>query len=132
MNRIPAEITAINTAGNLSEVQLTSGEIKFTVLLVETPETAPYLKIGSRMTLLFKETEVILAENSAVNVSIQNRFHGTISEIKKSEILSEIILKTAVGTVKCLISTSQLATLPFYEGQEVAIFVKANEIMLSE
>lgn len=133
MNTLEGKILTIKSSENLSEVSITlNNGIVFNIFLVETQSSASYLKIDENVKLLFKETEVIISKDINVESSVQNKLEAEIIGIEKGIILSEIKLKTGVGIIKSLISTSVLEILNFKETQEVIILVKANEIMLSQ
>ena len=133
MNNLSGKIKNIKNSEYISEVsiELENNSI-FNVFLVETPKTASYLKPGQKINLLFKETEVIISKHLMPEISIQNQLKAEIIEIKPGKILSEITLKSAVGEIKSLLSSTVLQQMNFAESQEVLILVKANEIMLSE
>lgn len=133
MNKLPGKIKHIKNSEYLSEVTIAlENNAMFNVFLVETPQTASYLKPEQKINLLFKETEVIISKNLTPEISIQNQLKAEIIEIKPGKILSEILLKSAVGEIKSLLGSTLLQQMNFAESQEVLILVKANEIMLSE
>ncbi len=133
MNKLPGKITHIKNSEYLSEVSIELvNKTIFNVFLVETPQTASYLKPHQTINLLFKETEVIISRDLSPKISIQNQLKAEIIEIKPGKILSEIVLKTKVGLIKSLLSSALLQEMNFAESQEVLILVKANEIMLSK
>ena len=133
MNNLCGKIKHIINSEYLSEVsiELENNSI-FNIFLVETPQSASYLKPGQKIQLLFKETEVIISKNLMPEISIQNQLKAEIIEIKPGKILSEILLKSAVGKITSLLSSTLLQQMNFAESQEVLILVKSNEIMLSE
>ncbi|MEO2071307.1 MAG: tobe domain protein [Zunongwangia sp.] len=133
MNKLPGKIKHIKNSEYLSEVTIAlENNAMFNVFLVETPQTASYLKPEQKINLLFKETEVIISKNLTPEISIQNQLKAEIIEIKPGKILSEILLKSAVGEIKSLLGSTLLQQMNFAESQEVLILVKANEIILSE
>ena len=133
MNKLPGKIKHIKNSEYLSEVTIAlENNAIFNVFLVETPQTASYLQLEQKINLLFKETEVIISKNLTPDISIQNQLKAEIIEIKPGKILSEILLKSAVGEIKSLLGSTLLQQMNFAESQEVLILVKANEIILSE
>ena len=133
MNKLPGKIKHIKNSEYLSEVTIAlENNAMFNVFLVETPQTASYLKPEQKINLLFKETEVIISKNLTPEISIQNQLKAEIIEIKPGKILSEILLKSAGGEIKSLLGSTLLQQMNFAESQEVLILVKANEIILSE
>ncbi len=102
----------------------------FTATLLETPETADYLKVGSKVTLLFKETEVSLAKNLSGLISLRNRFPVTITSIGRGDILSAVRLDYAGKALMSVITTRSLDRLELVVNDTVEALVKANEIAL--
>ena len=60
MNSLKGVIEQVEVNGNLSLVNLKVGECNFKSIVIETPETAEYLRIGNTVDVLFKETEALL------------------------------------------------------------------------
>jgi molybdate transport system regulatory protein len=100
--------------------------------LLETPETADYLKVGTAVTLLFKETEVSLAKNLSGILSLRNRFAVTVRGIQRGDILSAVELDYSGKALTSVITTRSLERLQLAAGDNVEALVKANEIALME
>ncbi|MEN7551730.1 TOBE domain-containing protein [Rapidithrix thailandica] len=133
MNSLHGHIEEINVSGCLSLVFIRlHPEVKVEVIVIETPETASYLKTGNPIKLLFKETEVILGTDEHPAISLQNKITGPVKKIERGTILSKVVLYTVVGEVTAIISTNALEQLALEEGMEVVAMIKLNEIMLSE
>ena len=71
---------------------MVAGQDTFTAMLMETPQNAPYLKIGNTVAVLFKETEVSLAKNLSGELSLRNIVRDTIRHIRCGDILCEVVL----------------------------------------
>ncbi|RKR07875.1 molybdopterin-binding protein [Maribacter vaceletii] len=133
MNNFKGHISKVQVSGTMSIVSVTIQEnLVWKVIVIETPDTAPYLKVGEKITLLFKETEVILGTGDTANLSIQNRISGTVTQIKKGTLLSNVVVNTTLEEVSATLSTEAMQQLQLKEGLNVTIMVKLNEIMLSE
>jgi molybdopterin-binding protein len=94
MNTLTGEIAAITTEQNISLVKvLASGQL-FYSLILDTPDTSPWLKTGSPVRLLFKETEVMIAlpTSSPLQISVRNQLPCHISSIISGTILCELTL----------------------------------------
>ncbi|WP_299443731.1 TOBE domain-containing protein [uncultured Aquimarina sp.] len=132
MNTFSGHISDIQVNESLSMVSIRINEhIVFKTILVETPETASYLKNGSIVDVLFKETEVIISTEDTLLISVQNKIKGTIKKIKRGVLLSRLIVTTEIGDIVAIIATEALDTLLLKENSTVIAMIKVNEIMLS-
>ncbi len=116
----------------MSLVDVTVGDEVFTATLLETPETAEYLKVGNRVQLLFKETEVSLAKDLQGFISLRNRFPVSIISIDRGDILSAVNLNYSGKPVMSVITTRGVERLQLAVGDQLEALVKANEIALIE
>ncbi|MEQ1600700.1 MAG: TOBE domain-containing protein [Methylophilaceae bacterium] len=130
MNRLKGQIVAIDCNEHMSLVDVAVGGDVYTATLLETPESADYLKVGNRVTLLFKETEVSLAKNLSGLISLRNRFPATVRSIQRGDILSAVMLNYADKTLISVITTRGMDRLQLVVGDAVEALVKANEIAL--
>lgn len=131
MNSINGEITAIKTSGSLSKVEVTAGENKFKTIVIDTPETADYLKCGNKVKLLFKETEVAIGTGDLSNISLQNRISGTIHKLEMGDLQAKITLETEIGFIKSIITVDAVQQLNLKGGMSVTALIKTNEVMLT-
>ncbi|MHA7058661.1 TOBE domain-containing protein [Aquimarina sp. M1] len=133
MNVFSGHISAIQVNESLSMVSVwinTYTTLK--TILVETPKTASYLKIGNTVNVLFKETEVIISTENRLSISVQNKMKATIKKITKGVLLSKLLLSTTIGDIVSILATEVLEELVLEENQEVIAMIKTNEIMLSQ
>lgn len=114
----------------MSLVDVAVGDDVFAATLLETPETADYLRVGANVTLLFKETEVSLAKNLSGQISLRNRFPATVCSMERGDILTEIRLDYAGNALTSIITTRAVSRLQLAVGDEVEVLVKTNEIVL--
>ncbi len=132
MNKLKGHISHIETAGDLSVVTVgLPGEFQLKVIVIETPDTAPYLSIGHAVFTLFKETEVILSTEQHPAISILNRIPCILEKIETGKLLSRIELRSPAGNLVGVVPTASLALLSLQPGQNVFAMIKFNEIMLS-
>lgn len=133
MNRIQGHIIEIEVNGSLSLVTVAVHEkIRIKTIIVETPDTASYLKLEHPIYVLFKETEVVIGTGDLSGISLQNRIEGTIKDIKEGQLISQILLSTEVGDISSIISARAVNQLSLKEGDSVTALIKLNEIMLTE
>ena len=132
MNILKGEIISINTKGDLSLVRINTNGILLTAIVIDTPTTAPYLKKGSIVNVIFKETEVIIGKSTNHQISLRNKLLGQIETIDSGELLSKITINTAAGKVASIITTNAVKQLQLQIGEEVTAMIKTNEMMLAE
>ncbi|MGA8147990.1 MAG: TOBE domain-containing protein [Gallionellaceae bacterium] len=132
MNRLPGIITAIESNDHLALVDVVVGQDAFTAMLMETPQNAPYLRVGNTVAVLFKETEVSLAKDLSGRLSLRNIVRGIVRQIRRGDILCEVVLDCNGNTLTSIITTRATKRLELQEGDEVDALVKANEVSLME
>lgn len=106
MNTLKGEITELTERDSLTLVKSKVDSITLSAIVLDTPKTASYLKVGSSVNIIFKETEVIIATGSALKISLQNRFKGPIKSIASGDLLSKVIVASAAGDITSIITTN--------------------------
>lgn len=106
-------------------------DIAFTSIVIETPETADYLKLGAPVKVMFKETEVIIGKSGA-DISLQNQIPVKVVAIEQGQLLSQLNLQYQGYHLCSIITTNAVKKLQLKPGVEVIAMIKTNEIMLSE
>lgn len=132
MNKLRGRITRIESNDHVSLVDVDVSGDNFTATLLETPEDAPYLRVGNSVDLLFKETEVSLAKGLSGLISLRNRVLTTVKLVRSGVILSEVVLDYRGKTMSSIITTGSIRRLDIKPGDEVEALVKANEVTLME
>ena len=88
MNLLSGEIENLRVKSSLTLVNLKVGQTRLTTIVIDTPETAPYLRIGNSVTVIFKETEVIIGKGTEHHISLQNKLVGTCFRLAEPAALS--------------------------------------------
>lgn len=132
MNRLRGRISAIESNGHVSLVDVAVGSDIFTAILLEAPDCASYLCVGNEVEVLFKETEVSLAKELSGLISLRNRIRSTVTQIRPGEILSEVLLDYQGLPVTSIVTSRAIARLELKPGDEVEALIKANEVSLME
>lgn len=127
MNNFIATITSIKQHESLYLLELNARGVMLSMLLFDLN---PQFKVGCQVSLLFKETEVLLAKNLQGVLSIHNRFTATITHITEGIILSTVMLKSPAGELYSIITTNALHELALHNGEEVTVLLKASQISL--
>ncbi|MEO1263323.1 MAG: TOBE domain-containing protein [Bacteroidota bacterium] len=131
MNILKGIVKSVEVNGSLSLVRTEIAEITLTAIVVDTPETAPYLKEGHLVKVIFKETEVIIGKGTQHQISLRNKLPGRIIKIETDNLLSKVVVETAVGKIASIITSNAVKNLPLQPGEEVTAMIKTNEMMLS-
>ncbi len=132
MNIFSGVIVSIKVSGNISLITIDVNNIFFKTMVIETPAAAAWLKMDSRINVIFKETEVIIGKGLKHLVSLQNKVPGKIIDIQKGELMSKIIVDTAVGNIVAVVSLDAVLQLDLQVGETVSAMIKTNEIMISQ
>ncbi len=132
MNTLKGRITKIETSGSLSLIEIMVGAIPIKTILIETPNTSSYLQKGNNVTVIFKETEVVIGNEGAHHISMQNKLKGTVVQIKVGQLLSKVTVETAIGKINSIITSNAVKQLHLNIGAKVVVMIKTNEIMIGE
>ncbi|CAM3909455.1 TOBE domain-containing protein [Arcobacter cloacae] len=128
MNKLTGFIQEIKSCDDIVQISIDiKGEI-FTSLILSSNEV---YKIGQKINILFKETEVMIASVSS-KISARNAFICKITEIKNGEILSSISFDFYGDKIVSIITKNALLDLNCKENEEFMWFVKSNEISIQK
>ena len=103
----------------------------FKTIIIETPETVPFLKEGYPVNLMFKESEVSIGKDLSGGISLQNRIPCTIKEIKSGKLLSKITLECKGNTINSIITAAAVVQLGLKVNDNVLALIKTNEIIVA-
>ncbi|WP_348823804.1 TOBE domain-containing protein [Flavobacterium aestuarii] len=131
MNSISGNVIEITTEGSLSMVKVKVQNSVLTSIVIDTPETASYLKTGNNIKLLFKETEVILAKKITGIISLQNKIDCVVDSFEKGALLCKIVLNFETAKITSVITRNAFDQLDIRENDEITAMIKTNEISLS-
>lgn len=132
MNKLNGTITGIESSGHLSVVDVEVGGDVLSAVIIETPETADYLRVGGDILLLFKETEVILGKGIGGAISLKNRLACTVRGIARQKLLTEISLEYRGNPIHAVLVSACAEGIGLREGDAVDAFIKVNEITLMQ
>ena len=132
MNRLRGKIVNIESSESISLVEVKTDIGNICAVVVETPETAEYLKVNNDIYVLFKETEVSIGKELSGMISLRNRFECVVDEIQKGKVLTRLILKCGDRVIKSVITTKSAQRMEIKKGDDVTALVKTNEVSLME
>ncbi len=131
MNTLNGIISEITTEGSLSLVKIKVEDTLFTSIIIDTPETLSLLNVGNTVTVLFKETEVIISKTKAGSISLQNILPCTVQNIKKNKLLCQLTLTWKEYLIDSIITTTAFESMNLQQGSIVYAMIKTNEILLA-
>jgi molybdopterin-binding protein len=67
-----------------------------------------------------------------MSTSIRNRLPGTIETIVSDKVVSEVVIRTAAGTVTSIITTASVQRMNLREGDTVFAIIKATEVSVEK
>lgn len=126
MNRVSGIIKEIKKSGEIEHIIIDTQNELFSALILSSIEN---YKIGGRVSLLFKENEVMIATIES-KVSARNSFVSKIIEIEEGEILANVTFDFHGLKISSIITKDALKDLTCSVGQECRWFVKSNEISI--
>ncbi len=132
MNVLNGNIEKLSVSGSLTLINIKVKNIPVSAIVIDTPNSAKYLKIGNKVIVVFKETEVIIGKGNVDKISMRNKFKGTIKKLESKELLSKLTIETTVGKITSIITTNAVKQLNLKPETEVTAMIKTNEIMISE
>jgi molybdate transport system regulatory protein len=136
VNRLPGRILRVESAGDLSLVDLDVGGHVLSALVLDTPASAPHLVAGAAAAALFKETEVMLARPGLGPISARNRLACRVIGREAGNLVTHFRLdfRSASGgaVLHSLITTRSAGELGLQDGEEVVALIKSTEVILEK
>jgi len=130
MNKIKGKIVDIKSSGSVSIVKINANNHVISSILLKN-DSDSFIKSEAHVTVLFKETEVIIAAGKVENISLQNKFSGPIINLEKGVILSTLTVQSEIGNIVSMITSNAVEQLNLSLNDTVTAMIKSNEIMLS-
>jgi molybdopterin-binding protein len=67
-----------------------------------------------------------------MSTSIRNRLAGTIEKIVSDNVVSEVVIRTAAGSIASIITTASVQRMNLKQGDNVFAIVKATEVSVEK
>lgn len=132
MNTIQGEIKSVTVHKNLTLVKVQAGSYTMSSIVIDTPDSATYLKEGESVNVIFKETEVILGVERNLQISLQNKFYGKVISIETGNLLGRVVIETELGPITSIVTANAVRQLGLAVGGTAVAMIKTNEVMLAE
>ncbi|HEO98268.1 MAG: TOBE domain-containing protein [Campylobacterales bacterium] len=133
-NQIKATVASMTT-GMVNErlALLTSKGAKLSSVITSESAKEMSLKEGDTVTALFKATHVMLSTAHIDGISARNQLEGTIENVVKGMVSTEITLVTEGGEQIVSIITNEAAEeLGLESGQKAVAIIKSSDIMVAK
>jgi molybdate transport system regulatory protein len=130
MNRLYGKISKITSHEGISLVNIKTAYVTLGTVLIDTPQSCNYLKIGKKITVAFKETEVAIALPNLGTISMANQINCKINSVVNGKVLANISLTCKDANITSIITSNSSKRLGLKEGLEIVALIKANEISL--
>lgn len=130
MNSFQGTITSLTGSDTISLVKVLVKDTSVSALFIKNSNDDLFSE-GEQVRVIFKETEVIMAKGDVSNISLQNKFAGTITAIENSKVLSKIEIDATIGSIHSIITSNAVKQLDLKVGDSVYAMVKTNEILLA-
>lgn len=133
-NRFPGVVTDIKLGSVVSEVLVDLGCSHLASAVITTTSVKNLrLKTGSKVNVIVKATSVMIRSDkeSGSGFSARNQFPGTVTEVKKGDVVGEVIVDIGCGhIVSAIITTTSINNLGIKVGSKVSAVIKATEVMI--
>ena len=130
MNSFQGTITSLTGSDTMSLVKVLVKDTPVSAIFINNSNNLLFSE-GDKARVIFKETEVIMAKGDVSNISLQNKFSGTITSIEHSKVLSKIEIDSHIGIIHSIITSNAVKQLDLKVGDAVQAMVKTNEILLA-
>jgi molybdopterin-binding protein len=67
-----------------------------------------------------------------MSTSIRNRLAGTIEKIVSDKVVSEVVIRTAAGSIASIITTASVQRMNLKQGDNVFAIIKATEVSVEK
>ena len=132
-NQFSGKVTAVERGAVNDEVEigLPDGQ-KIVATLTHNSTESLGLKVGSEAFALIKASWIILlTDDSGVRLSARNQLSGTVQEVTKGAVNSEVALKLGSGTViTAVITNGSVETLGLAPGKTATAAFKASSVIV--
>ena len=133
-NQMKATVVAV-TKGMVNErlTLLTSRGAELSSVITSESAEEMSLEEGDTVTALFKASHVMLSNTQINGISARNQLTGTIENVVKGVVNTEVTLVTETGEHIVSIITNEAAKdLGVLPGQRVVAIIKSSDIMIAK
>ena len=133
-NQMKATVVAV-TKGMVNErlTLLTSRGAELSSVITSESAGEMSLEKGDTVTALFKASHVMLSSTQIDGISARNQLTGTIENVVKGVVNTEVTLVTETGEhIVSIITNESAKDLGVLPGQRVVAIIKSSDIMIAK
>ena len=131
MNRLTGTVSQCLSNGAITRAVVETNGIVMTAVLVDFASGMIRPVTGSRVALLFKESETALASALPPGIlSIRNRLPCTVAAIEDDGVLAQVHLDFGRARLGAIITSESAGELCLAPGKHVFALIKSTEVML--
>jgi molybdopterin-binding protein len=131
MNKLTGRIIDVASDDHMSILEMDVHGVILKAIVIEIPESAPFLQKGKEINIMFKETEVSIAKDFSGIISLQNKMSCTVKEIKKGTLLSRVLLDFNGNEICSVITSAAVEQLGLSVANKITALIKTNEVMIA-
>ena len=131
MNTLRGTISEVRSQNHMSLVTINVQGNAMRSIVLDSPATANYLHEGHEVSVLFKETEVILAIPGEHHISLQNQLLCTVTYVDKGNLLGKVVMSFEGNSITSIVTARAVDQLSLVPGNKIMALIKTNEIMLA-
>jgi len=129
MNKVEAIISKIDNIDNLNIVQFDFSGIQLKMMSLDLDEK---IKIGQKVILTAKATNILLAKDFEGMISFSNQIKGRIENIDNGKLLSCIDIVANNTKFQSIITRASVDRMALKKDEEITILIKASDLSIEE
>jgi len=129
MNKVEAIISKIDNIDNLNIVQFDFSGIQLKMMSLDLDEK---IKIGQKVILTAKATNILLAKDFEGMISFSNQIKGRIENIDNGKLLSCIDIVANNTKFQSIITRASVDRMALKKDEEITILIKASDLSIGE
>lgn len=129
MSKLEAEVKKIDSKDSLNIVEFNFFEKTLKMMSLDLNSN---IKVGTKVKLGVKPTNVAIAKNLSGEISLSNKLPATIKDIENGELLSTILLQIENCYIESIITKDSSLKLDLKKDDEVLVLIKASNLFIEE
>jgi molybdopterin-binding protein len=127
MNQLIAKVIHIEHVNNLHQLKF---RLKKEVIHMLSLEVDSHLKVGSKVTLSVKPTNVSIAKNVSGTLSFSNQLKGCIVHVNNGKILSSLSIDVEGFILESLISLHASLEMKLEKNDNILVLIEGSNIAI--
>ena len=129
MSQLVATIKKINSVDNLNIVEFDFNGLTLKMMSLDLNDD---VKIGKKVELSVKPTNISIAKNLIGEISLSNQIVATIQSLENGQLLTSVILKINDTLLESIITVDSSKRMNLQIGEVVTILIKAINLSIEE